>query len=398
MHLLLLTSLLVLAAPAHAPRLTLVISVDSMGTDVLLRNRAHFHSGLATLLNQSAFFPNAVYEQAENVTAAGHTTLATGAYPWRHGIVGNRILNRRSGRLEPVFADPTHPVLEAPLAVEDVSPDRLMAETLSDRLITATQGRAKSIALSVKARAAIAMAGRLGQAWWFDEQVGNFVTGTYYRKVVPPWMTAFNERRLPDSYFGKDWTLALSASEYIGEDDRPFESNWFGLGRTFPDPITGGKSAAGVESREALGATPMMNDILVELAKATIEGEQLGKRGAPDMLWVSFSAVDRAYHLYGPYSFEAQDMLVQLDRAIGRSSPGRGASGGGTLESHGGADGGPRRRRHSRRVGRHGASCDAGPPASAVGGLEQGAGAPLRSQAGARARGHQPLPQQWIDE
>ena len=34
------------------------------------------------------------------------------------------------------------------------------------------------------------MAGKLGEAWWFHEALGRFVTGTYYRKAVPPWLWA----------------------------------------------------------------------------------------------------------------------------------------------------------------------------------------------------------------
>lgn len=304
------------AAPSRPPRLTLFITVDALGTDLLLRSRPHLHKGIASLLNQGAFFPNARYQQAENVTAAGHATLSTGASPWRHGIVGNRIINRATNRLEPVFADASHPVLDAPLTVEDVSPDRLMAETLSDRLRLFTQQRGKAVAIASKARAAIAQGGRLGQAFWFNETMGRFVTGTYYAKFVPSWVQAFNERKLPDSYFSKDWTLLLPKSEYLGEDDRPFESNAFGLGRTFPHPLTGMRTAPGLESREALNVTPMMNEVLVEFAKAALDAEQLGRRDAPDLLWVSFSPVDRTYHLFGPYSWEMQDMLVRLDQSI----------------------------------------------------------------------------------
>src|SRR5450755_1036219 len=89
-------AVLVLATPvlAKPPRLTLFITVDSLGTDLLLRNRSHFRAGLATLLDKGAFFPDARYEQAEVMTAPGHSVLATGAYPWRTGIVSNRIFNR----------------------------------------------------------------------------------------------------------------------------------------------------------------------------------------------------------------------------------------------------------------------------------------------------------------
>ena len=53
----------------------------------------------------------------------------------------------------------------------------------------------------------------------------------------------------------------------------------------------------------------MMNDVMVQSAKAAIDGEQLGKDDVPDLLSVSFSAVDRTYHLYGPTSWEMQDHL-----------------------------------------------------------------------------------------
>src|SRR5437773_794393 len=86
-------SLLVLSTTALAkpPKLTLFIAVDSMGSDLLLRSRPRLKGGLANLMNQGAYFPVACYEYAETVTAAGHATLATGANPWRHGIVSNRI-------------------------------------------------------------------------------------------------------------------------------------------------------------------------------------------------------------------------------------------------------------------------------------------------------------------
>ena len=141
------------------------------------------------------------------VTAAGHATLATGANPWRHGIVSNRVFNRSTGKEESALADANHPVLEAPLSGEDVSPENLMAETLADRLRVATQRRGKAIALSAKGRASIALGGRLGQAYWFNDTVGKFVTGTWYTKEFPAWFKAFNDKKLPESYFGKEWAL-----------------------------------------------------------------------------------------------------------------------------------------------------------------------------------------------
>jgi arylsulfatase A-like enzyme len=231
--------------------------------------------------------------------------------------VGNKYLDRETGTMTPCFADPTHPVLEAPAGNEDVSPLNILAEPLSDRLRAATQLKGKAVAISGKGRASVAMAGRLGDAWWFHEKVGKFVTGTWYRKEFPAWVKAFNDKRLPDGYHGKRWELVGPVKDYLGEDDRPFESDWYGMGKTFPHPLSGGLPSPGPASYSALASSPMMNEVMLEFVKAAIEGEQLGRDDVPDLLSVSFSAVDRTYHLYGPTSWELQDHLTRLDRTLG---------------------------------------------------------------------------------
>jgi predicted AlkP superfamily pyrophosphatase or phosphodiesterase len=311
--------LLILSSPAMArpPRLTLFIVVDALGSDLLLRSRPYLKLGLAKLLSGGAYFPIARFEYAYLKTAPGHATLATGANPWRHGMVTNRLVNRSTGKLEPILGDPNHPILEAPPTSDDVSPQNLLTETLSDRLRVATHGRGKSVAIAGKPMAAILLAGRLGQAWWFNDSLGKFVTGTFYAKEFPAWVKAFNQRKLPETYFDKQWTLSLPAKEYLGEDDRPYERDSKGLGRTFPHPLTAGLSAPGPESYQALRSSPYLDEVLVQFAKAAMEGEGLGRHAAPDLLSISFSAFDWIYHLYGPYSWEIQDAMVKLDRSIG---------------------------------------------------------------------------------
>jgi Type I phosphodiesterase / nucleotide pyrophosphatase len=312
-------ALLVLSAAALArpPRLTLFITIDSLGTDLLLRNRSHFHAGLATLLDKGAFFPDARYEQAEVMTAPGHSVLSTGAYPWRTGIVSNRVLNRATGKEEPIFWDAGHPVLGAPAGPEDSSPESLLAETLSDHLRLFTSGRGKVVVLSGKARAAIPLAGRLGEPFWFNDAVGRLVTGTFYAKELPAWVKALNDRRVADQAFGLTWTLSLPEKAYSGQDDRPFEADALGMKRKFPHQLSAGLPAPGPPSYEAFASSPYFDDFLVEAAKSALSAEQLGKDDVPDMLAVSFSALDRIYHRFGPYSWEVQDALVRLDRSLG---------------------------------------------------------------------------------
>ena len=341
-----LVALVLLALPALAkpPRLTLFISVDGLGSDVVQRHRPAFKYGLKKLVNDGAFFPTMHYEAAKCVTAVGHATLATGANPWRHGVVGNKVIDRGAGKLVPVFEDPGHPALEAPQNGGDVSPKNLLAETLSDRLRAATWRQGKAIAITSKPRAAIAMAGRLGEAYWFNDSVGRFVTGTWYLKAFPDWMRAFNDKKGADAFHDKSWDLLLPAKNYRGADEAEYESDWYAMGRTFPHPLNGGLPAPGPQSWNALSASPMMNELLVDAAKAAIAGEKLGGDDVPDLLSVGFSAFDKTYHLYGPDSWELQDHMLRLDKALGEllSAAERAAGGKGNLlvvltADHGGA-------------------------------------------------------------
>ncbi|WP_426752872.1 alkaline phosphatase family protein [Myxococcus sp. Y35] len=312
-------ALAALPALARPPRLTLLISVDALGSDVLLRNRHRLKGGLGQLLAQGAYFPYARYGYAECRTAPGHSTLSTGANPWRHGIVDNRWVDRSTMKRVFAFADDAHPVLEAPQTPgQDSGPAHLQAETLADRLRLATQERGKAVALSLKSHAAIPLAGRAGQAWWFNTSVGKFVTGTWYTKEFPAWVKALNERKLPEASFHKKWELMRPASEYVGEDDVPSEADVYGLGRTFPHPLDGGLPSPGPTFYKAFGVSPDSHDVLVEAAKAAIAGEGLGKDDVPDLLAVSFTGTDLVFHEYGPYSWEMQDSLLRLDRAMGQ--------------------------------------------------------------------------------
>ena len=72
-------------------------------------------------------------------------------------------------------------------------------------------------------------------------------------------------------------------------------------------------STNGVEN---IVASPYANELLMEFAKAAVEGEQLGRSQHPDVLTVSFSANDAVGHKFGPYSREVQDLTLRLDRQL----------------------------------------------------------------------------------
>ncbi len=73
-----------------APRLVLQLTVDGLRADLLTRNIDHLGAGgFRYLLDSGMVFANAHYQHANTETIVGHATLATGAQPAVHGMLGN---------------------------------------------------------------------------------------------------------------------------------------------------------------------------------------------------------------------------------------------------------------------------------------------------------------------
>jgi len=90
------------------------------------------------------------------------------------------------------------------------------------------------------------------------------------------------------------------------------------LTSNFPHAIGSFSLAPDDAFYSSFGGTPFMDDYLVDLAISLIEGEDLGRDDAVDFLSLSFSALDSAGHDYGPNSREALDVMLRLDRSLGR--------------------------------------------------------------------------------
>jgi predicted AlkP superfamily pyrophosphatase or phosphodiesterase len=288
------------ATPPRAPevRLVLLIAVDQMRYDYLTRFRSEFTGGLAQLLTRGATFTQAYLDHYPTVTAIGHSTMLSGATPALSGIIGNDWYDRALGASVTSVSDPDTQVVGG--AGQGASPRRLLVTTLGDELKTAAGHRQadavpKVFGLSLKDRSAILPVGhRADAAYWLDTKTGAFITSTYYRPTLHPWVEAFNAKSPFNAYAGRKW-------EYPGQ---PAE------GRTMP-------AQAGAQLYNAVYGSPFGNAVLKDLAIAAIEHERLGQRGVTDLLSVSFSSNDSVGHTYGPDSAEVHDMTVRTDRTLG---------------------------------------------------------------------------------
>src|SRR5215211_448331 len=305
------------------PRLVLLIVVDQFRYDYLERFGDLFAAnGLRRLLRDGASWAECNYDHVPTETAPGHATMLTGAWPSETGIISNQWYDRFEGKSIENVRDDSVRLLGGAAGEQASSPRNLLASTLGDQLKLATAGRARVVGVSSKNRAAILPAGRMADAaYWSSTQTGRFVSSTYYFDRLPDWAAGFNAARPADKLFGAKWERLLPAAEYerrAGRDDAPWEKGTDNRSYVFPYVVNGGLKEPGPAFYGALDFSPYSNDLVLSFAEAALVNEKLGADEDPDVLTVSFSANDIVGHRYGPYSHEAMDMTLRVDRQIAR--------------------------------------------------------------------------------
>ncbi len=316
---------------AEAPRLILQITVDGLRGDLIDRYAENFGpDGFNFLLSEGAVYRNAHYLHANTETIVGHTTLATGATPAVHGMVGNVWYHADSGELGYNIEDEDAPLIPTRQDSQEGaqvdpaqkrarssgrSPRAILAPTFSDTLKIASDGQAKTFGISGKDRSAVAMAGKTGTAYWYSTNNGDFQSSTYYMDSYPDWVSNWNGQRKAAQLGGGQWELLLAPEKYRPgrRDDRPYEVDLKGYSRTFPHPF--GPIEHPLFFTRVL-VSPEGDRLLLDFGKNLIEAEELGQDEITDFLSISFSAVDAVNHFFGPASIENEDVMLQLDRTL----------------------------------------------------------------------------------
>ena len=320
-------------APAPKPRLIVQITVDALRADLPGRY-AHLlgEGGFRYLLEDGINFTNAHYRHANTETIVGHASLATGTVPAAHGMIGNVWFDRKQGRLVYNIEDADYRLLTAGADVDQAteidptqkaakvdgrSPAAILAPTFSDELALAYAGKSLIYGVSVKDRGAVSLAGRAGKAFWFSKASGEFVTSSYYYSEYPAWVNAWNARKPAHAYAGKSWELSREREfyRYGDADDRDYETDFPGFGRTFPH-AWGAADDKYFTTRLTL--SPAGDELTLDFVKALIDNEPLGEDEIPDFLAVSFSSTDYVGHIFGASSLESEENIARLDRTLAR--------------------------------------------------------------------------------
>ena len=301
------------AQPAATPRLLVVVVVDQMRADYLRLFERHWRGGFRTLLDEGLVFDNARLPYANTETCPGHATIGTGTLPRTHGMVMNAWWHRDLRRSLPCVVDPAMPDISYGRPVQSgSSPARIAVPTLADELRAQSAG-ARVVSVSLKARSAIGLAGRGGDAVvWFDDASGSFATSRAYAKAPVSEVKAFVDQHPYERDQGKSWTLHGSADSYrypdAGVGERP-PAPWTGL---FPHPIAG-RANLDALFFDIWQTSPFADAYLARMALALVDSFALGQRTATDFLGISFSSTDEVGHDFGPESREVEDVLRHLD-------------------------------------------------------------------------------------
>ena len=308
--------------PPKRPPLTIVLVIDQFRADYLTRFEDTFlpvqtkgkWGGFRVLMEKGAYFPFASYQYVlQNMTAPGHATILTGAYPHLSGIPVNTWLDPTTGLPTESILDKNYPLVraaQAPSAIAEekdaiptgYAPTNLWASTLGDELkmapqspASAQQGNPVVISIALKDRAAILLAGHKADGVFWVGPSGQWGTSSFYAQVSAPWLSPLNQ-----AIAQKHSAIAAHA---LGVPEL--------FGVAFPQDIALGEKSA--------LASPYGLWLTLEATEAALKYYGLGQH-APreDLLAVSLSSHDYVGHQFGPNSPEIASMLEAEDKLLSR--------------------------------------------------------------------------------
>lgn len=261
--------------------LIVLVVIDQMRTDQLLRYLDNLDKdGLPKLVKQGIFYEDAHHTNFYNVTCPGHVEISTGAQAGLSGVVSNFTYNRDTQKKMYCLEDGDYKYVGADEDNKNphigTSPRNILVSTFSDEAKIIWEKGSKSVAIAVKDRSAIALAGHNPDGvFFFADKARKWTTSTYYQNENQP---------LP--------TFVQKMNEQVARLNYPKDKKYKGLEQSVPQAVT-----------LALDAAKFYN---------------LGKSAHPDFLSLSISTHDEIAHNQGPDSAELQNILKVESRELAR--------------------------------------------------------------------------------
>ncbi|MGB7660507.1 MAG: alkaline phosphatase family protein, partial [Pseudolabrys sp.] len=148
------------------PKLVLFMVIDGFPQDQLVKYYDLYGDrGLKLLLDKGGWYGNNHYSHATTYTGVGHATLLSCAHPYKHGVVGNDWIDKKTGKRLYSTEDARFKYLDEETPDHaGTSPFNMKVTTVGDELIYANS-KSKVITIAGKDRSAIGLAGQYGTAY-----------------------------------------------------------------------------------------------------------------------------------------------------------------------------------------------------------------------------------------
>lgn len=279
-----------------APRLTVVAMVDGLNSDNLALLRPYWQQGGLRTLSEEAYqtsvaFPHLVF--GGNETTA---TLVTGATPDRHGYTMDNYFSRRDRQLHAMLEDEATAGIGTPLTL---SARALLSQTLGDRL-KLRDPEAKVYAIGIQPETSVLLAGHAANACcWLDSEQQQWVATSAYSEGLPSAAYDQNNNLRIATIAARQWTPRMDIPTY----NRPTAQER--------------KKPFAYEAAQVLSRSPMANTLVIELALAIQQSENLGADAHPDMLLLQLNALSPKAESDRIQSAEHEDMYLWLNQDLG---------------------------------------------------------------------------------
>ncbi|MBH10959.1 MAG: hypothetical protein CMG74_11550 [Candidatus Marinimicrobia bacterium] len=297
------------------PKLVVLMVADQMRPDHLTRFDSLYNGGLRWLIDNGINFNNSHHEHSNTLTGPGYFTIGTGKYPGSQGIWGNDYYDREIEKtvncVEDFNADPIGGDGKAR------SYSRHNSTGIGDWL-KAANPISKVYSIAGKDRAAVFLGGKNPDLVLYYNYKGQFITSNYYTDQAPNWLEKFNLIQNISTYKDSIWRRSFSDSLYLKysrEDNFSGEKDTY---QRFPySPVFPIGFDSEIDPNSQIMGRPWFERIILNLGLKIILEESLGMDNKPDILCISFSAMDWMIHDYGPFSQEVMDACIKLDKYIG---------------------------------------------------------------------------------
>ncbi|NNF02505.1 MAG: alkaline phosphatase family protein, partial [Bacteroidia bacterium] len=299
------------------PKLLVGIVIDQMRMDYIYRYWDRLsEDGFKKLIDEGHLCSNAHHSQVPTYTAPGHACIFTGTTSSDHGIISNNWFDEKTGSIMYCVGDAESIGIGGIATLGNVSPKNIKTNMIADEIKLSTNFRGQCIGISLKERGAIFGAGHSGDgAYWFDNRTGNFMTSSYYKRLLPDWVREYNDLKNADRYKREKWNTLYDISSYTQStiDDNSYEGIVsIETKPVFPHVLDNGKNY------DLLKYSPFGNTMVLDISLKALKDLKLGMDDDLDLLAISFSASDYIGHRYGTNAIETEDVYLRLDKDIAK--------------------------------------------------------------------------------